>query len=99
MKYWGLCLGYYDDNNTVKIRLSNDLYCAHWMILILAHEMAHQYQWEVEGPKRKASKKAPLISHGPSFFIFKDKLKAYGIPLKTLYSTKNWFKHQKLKYV
>jgi hypothetical protein len=101
MPYWGLCLGYDDDEPPyrVKIRLSTDLFCHRWMVLILAHEMAHQHQWEIHGPKRKSMKREPLLSHGPSFFEFKAKFLEYGIPLKIMYDAKKWLKHQDLMKV
>jgi hypothetical protein len=101
MPHWGLCIGYDDDEPPyrTKIRLSNDLYCHRWMVLILAHEMAHQYQWAVQGPERKTLKREPLLSHGPSFFKFRKKMKEYGMPLKVLYDPVMWLKHQDLSMV
>jgi hypothetical protein len=36
------------------------------------------------------------MSHGPTFFRFRDKLEKYGISLKTAHSQRKWFKHQDL---
>lgn len=101
LPYWGLCLGYDDDEPPyrVKIRLCSDLFCHRWMVLILAHEMAHQHQWEVHGPKRKVQKREPLLSHGPSFFELRPKFLEHGIPLKIIYNAKKWLKYQDLMKV
>jgi hypothetical protein len=101
MPYWGLCLGYDDDEPPyrTKIRLSDDLFCHRWMVLILAHEMAHQYQWEIHGPKRKHLKREPLLSHGPTFFEMKPKFLEHGIPLRIIYDAKKWLKYQDIMKV
>jgi hypothetical protein len=36
------------------------------------------------------------MSHGPSFFTFRDELSAVNIPLKTAHSQRKWFKYQDL---
>ena len=69
-------------------------YCKQWLITVLAHEMCHQYQWDVQGPKRLKAGKEPMLSHGPSFFVFRDKLAKHGIALKNSHSRRRWFKHQ-----
>jgi hypothetical protein len=98
MPHWGLCLGYDDDEPPyrTKIRLSNDLFCFQWLVLILAHEMAHQYQWEVHGPLRKHLKREPLLSHGPTFFELKQKFLDNGMQLRITYDAEKWLKHQDL---
>jgi hypothetical protein len=99
-KYWGICFGSIEmptsRKSYCKIRLMDKWYCRQWLIAILAHEMCHQYQWDVEGVKRLAKGKEPIMSHGPSFFIFREKLKRHGIPLKSAHRKKLWFKHQNL---
>lgn len=99
MNVWGLCTGYEDPVHRAKIKLSNDFFCLQWMVLILAHEMAHQYQWEVHGPRRVKEKRVALLSHGPSFYEFKPKMSENGIPLRIVYSTEKWFKYQDLSKV
>jgi hypothetical protein len=99
-KYWGICYGEYESipyrRSACKIRLMDKWYCKQWMINMLAHEMCHQYQWDIIGRKRIAKGKDPLMSHGPSFFIFRDTLKKHGINLKTTHSSRQWFKHQNI---
>lgn len=101
-KYWGICMAnevhpdyeYFKSNCT--IRLMDKWYCKQWLITTLAHEMCHQYQWDIEGFNRIKEGKDPLMSHGPSFFIWRDKLKEHGIPLKTAHRMKKWFTHQSM---
>lgn len=99
-KYWGMCYGATTmptkSKSHCKIRMMDKWYCRQWLITILAHEMCHQYQWDVEGLKRLYRGKEPIMSHGPSFFIFRDKLKKYGICLKSAHSRRRWFLHQNL---
>lgn len=101
--YWGMCISttedypdYRYDKSYCIIRLSDKWYCRQWLISMLAHEMCHQYQWDIEGRRRTKKNKLPIMSHGPSFFKWRNKLEKHGISLKTSYSTKLWFRHQNL---
>jgi hypothetical protein len=96
--YWGYCFGYNHepDKSNVTIILSDRWYCRQWLITTLAHEMVHQYQWDILGKERVARGLQPLLSHGPTFFNFRDKLKDHGISLKSAHSIQKWFKHQNL---
>jgi len=97
-KYWGMCYGSTTmptkTKSYCKIRMMDKWYCRQWLVIVLAHEMCHQYQWDVQGLKRLNKGKEPIMSHGPSFFVFRDKLKKLGIPLKSAHSRKRWFLHQ-----
>jgi len=101
-KYWGICIAhglhpdyeYFKSNCT--IRLSDKWFCKQWLITTLAHEMCHQYQWDIESHKRIREGKDPLMSHGPSFFMWRDKLEKHGVPLKTAHRMRRWFKHQSM---
>lgn len=98
-KYWGICIGetkVQDSGSYCKIKLMDKWYCVQWFVTIVAHEMVHQYQWDIDGPLREADGKDWLMSHGPSFFKFKKRLKEQGIPLKTAHRMRKWFKHQNL---
>lgn len=98
--YWGICMakGIYPNYETRKsnciIRLSDKWFCKQWMITTLAHEMCHQYQWDIDGCNRIKDGKEPLMSHGPSFFAFRNVLAEHGISLKRSHGMKRWFKHQ-----
>jgi hypothetical protein len=99
-KYWGMCYGATMRlpyrKSSCKIRLMDKWYCKQWLINTLAHEMCHQYQWDVIGNQRLKQGKEPIMSHGPSFFIFRERLKEHGIALKTSHSKRNWYKYQNL---
>jgi hypothetical protein len=99
-KYWGMCYGeekrFPYRKSQCKIRLMDKWYCKQWLVTTLAHEMCHQYQWDIIGNERWEQGKQPIMSHGPSFFIFKETLKKHGISLKTAHSRRRWFKYQNL---
>jgi len=71
-------------------------FCKQWLITVLAHEMCHQYQWDVLGYKRVKAGQKPIMSHGPSFFIFREKLAMHGIPLRRAMGVRSWFRYQNL---
>jgi len=99
-KYWGMCIAPDFNPESPKsksdciIRLSDKWFCKQWLITTLAHEMCHQYQWDIESRKRAKIGMDPIMSHGPTFFKFKDKLYRHGISLKKGHRMKRWFKHQ-----
>jgi hypothetical protein len=98
-KYWGMCIAETSINYTgsyCTIKLMDKWFCPQWMVTTLAHEMCHQYQWDVDGPKRARKGKDFIMSHGPSFFLYRDRLAKYNISLKTSHRMKKWFKHQDL---
>ena len=95
----GLCsaVGYSKPNKSgCVITLRDKWYCKQWMMMALAHEMVHQYQWDILGIERKSIGKVPLMSHGPSFYLFRKRFNLYGIPLKRVHCRTHWFKHQNL---
>lgn len=99
-KYWGFCIAndFRPNMSNTKsdciIRLSDKWFCKQWLITTLAHEMCHQYQWDVESRKRIKQGLEPIMSHGPTFFIYKEKLAKHGISLKRSHGMKRWFRHQ-----
>ena len=98
--YWGLCMstGFNPKKKSsqCKIRLSDRWYCKQWLIDTLAHEMVHQYQWDIYSKERAVEGKEPIMSHGPSFYKFRKQLAEYGIVLKRTSRTSLWFKYQTL---
>lgn len=97
--YYGLCSAKHfvptsGTRSNCIITMSNKWYCKQWLIMTLAHEMVHQYQWDIHSFKRMKEGRNPIMSHGPSFFAFREKLQKYGIPLRREYCMKKWFKHQ-----
>ena len=99
-KYWGMCFGGTElvghTNTYCTIKLMDKWYCKQWLITILAHEMCHQYQWDIYSNQRVENDKDRIMSHGPSFFIFKRKLAEHGISLKVAHRQRKWFMHQNL---
>lgn len=100
--YWGWCEAKHDVPNLQSsrsdciIRLSDKWYCKQWLVTTLAHEMCHQYQWDIISKKRMKKKMEPIMSHGPTFFIFRDRLAKFGISLKREAASALWFKHQNI---
>jgi len=98
-KYWGMCSGHTYRTITgsfCTIDMMDKWFCMQWFVTTLAHEMVHQYQWDIMGPERQEDGKDWLMSHGPSFYSFRDNLVEHDIPLKTAHSMRRWFKHQDL---
>lgn len=98
-KFWGMCSGDYtllDTNSYCEIILMNKWTCVQWMIMILAHEMSHQYTWDIEGSVREMEEKERLMNHNLSFWKYKERLLEFHIPLKIAYSQSKWYKTQDL---
>lgn len=94
---WGICIGYYRRRKTGSyciIKLSDKWFCIQWLITVLAHEMAHQYQWDIIGPQRERRGQEFLMSHGPSFFRHRKQMFKHHIPLRVAHRRSKWFKHQ-----
>ena len=97
--YWGMCMGAASRERTgsyCKIHLMDKWISIQWMVATVAHEMVHQYQWDIEGPERESEGKESIMSHGPSFFKFRDLLLEHDIPLKTAHSQRRWYIYQDL---
>lgn len=97
-KYWGMCYGeaeLFDGTQSYcRIKLMDKWFCRQWLVTVLAHEMCHQYQWDIIGPQREELGKMPIMSHGPTFFMYRDRLNNHGISLKRAHSKKKWFMTQ-----
>ena len=95
-KAWGWCYGGTElvNGTYCNIKLMDKWFTPQWFMNILAHEMAHQYQWDILGPEREEDGHEAIMSHGPSFFIWKDRFTHYGLHLKTAPRIRKWFKHQ-----
>ena len=100
-KCWGMCEWEEELQPTssyCKIRLSDKWFCAQWFVNTLAHEMVHQWQWDVYRFEYESqyNKGMPRLSgaHGPSFFSWRERFAEYGLCLKIAYGQKRWFRHQ-----
>lgn len=95
--YWGMCMGSfvaYPTGSYCRIKLSDKWFCPQWFMNVIAHEMAHQYQWDIDRYNRADNGLEPIMSHGPSFFMWRDRFAQYGLTLKTANGQKRWFDHQ-----
>lgn len=103
MGSWGECVGehikFSDKRSRCTITLASSWFCKQWLITCLAHEMVHQYQWDIWGKIREKNGQPALLSHGPSFYFFKNRFSKANIPLKDSYSSAKWFKHQDMMKV
>lgn len=95
--YWGMCVGHsreQDSGSWCNLRISDKYFCVQWFMNTLAHEMAHQYQWDVITPARLEQGMEPVMSHGPTFFLWRERMLHYGVYLKTAHGQRRWFQHQ-----
>ncbi len=95
--YWGMCIGNCFETASrtfCNFQLSDKYFCVQWFMNTLAHEMVHQYQWDIDGDHRQHAGLEPLMSHGPSFFAWRDTMDYYGLNLKTAHGQKRWFIYQ-----
>lgn len=90
-KHLGHCTG---TDHGSEIILNNRWYCIQIMIITLAHEMAHQYQWDIIGAQRAAQGKKRQLGHGTTFYIHRHSLIQYGIPLKRHFKIDHWLHYQ-----
>lgn len=101
--WWGMCCSdsgrprELKSRSCCEIMLSDKWFCRLWFLDTLAHEMAHQYQWDIDGVKRIKRGWEPLMSHGPSFFKHRKSINEHGLVLKTVHNQEGWFEHQCLK--
>lgn len=101
-KTWAYC-AWLDVPNTGSksqcfIKLSDKWFCPQWFVNVLAHEMVHQYQWDIYRWEHYDEYGRDLDNrggaHGPSFFAWRDIFSYYGLDLKTAHGQKRWFRHQ-----
>lgn len=84
--YWGMCAGDQNANGdffTKEIILTNRFPNLSSFVAIMAHEMVHQFQWDILSNERQSQGLGPIMSHGPSFFAWRKPLAEYNIPLST----------------
>lgn len=97
-KCWGMCHWLDEPQHTgswCKIQLSDKWFCEQWFMNTLAHEMVHQYQWDIwrfDQPNQRIFEYSG--GHGPSFFAWREQFEYYGLHLKTSHGQKRWFRHQ-----
>jgi SprT-like family len=98
---WGTCRWNYQEQYTgsyCDLWLANKWFCPQWFLNTLAHEMVHQWQWDIyrwdhqdyygRDPNTQSG------GHGPSFFAWREEFDYYGLTLKGWFRMKKWFKYQ-----
>ena len=100
-KCWGTCYWLEQEQangSWCKIKLVDKWFCEHWFMNTLAHEMVHQYQWDIDRWDHIEQHGRDIHQnsggHGPSFYVFRDRFEHYGLNLKIAFGQKRWFKHQ-----
>jgi hypothetical protein len=99
-KIWGCCewLDQQPSGSYCKIEISDKWFCQQWFMNTLAHEMVHQFQWDVYRWEHLDSHGREMYQlsggHGPSFFAWREQFAHYGLTLKTSFGQKRWFRHQ-----
>lgn len=95
---WGFCEWEderQDSGSYTKIYLMDKWFCPHWFVNTLAHEMVHQWQWDIgRFDGYTAANNPDSGAHGPSFFMWRDRFEYYGLNLKRSHGMKRWFKWQ-----
>lgn len=99
-KAWGLCN--WEDRETngtsCTIRLSDKWFCPQWFMQTLAHEMVHQYQWDIYRWDHLEEYGREMHTdsggHGPSFYAWREQFDYYGLTLKISFGQRRWFKYQ-----
>ena len=83
-----------------RIDLSDKWFSESWMLNTLAHEMAHQYQWDVYRwdyfTEYHRAMNTDSEGHGPSFFMWRERFEYYGLSLRRSHSQRRWFRYQEL---
>ena len=95
---WGFCSWEDDYDHTgsyCKIVLMDKWFCPAWFIQTLAHEMVHQYQWDIHRfEEHNGDYEKNSGAHGPDFFMFRERFDYYGLRLKQWHGQKRWLTYQ-----
>jgi len=101
---WGTCFWFDEQQPSgswCEIHLVKNWFCPQWFMNTLAHEMIHQYQWDLDRWDRiEQYGRGPFMhsgAHGPSFFEWRDQFAEYDLYLKTWFGQRRWFRHQDFK--
>jgi len=99
-KTWAYCLWYHElqsKGTFCTIHLNKNWICRQWFVNVLAHEMVHQWQWDVYRPTKNPNYNKythKSLAHGPSFFSWRDTFAEHSMCLKRTFGQRRWFKHQ-----
>ena len=100
-KSWGFCLWEEEEQRSgsyTNIHIYDKWFCPQWFMNTLAHEMAHQYQWDIYRWDHLDYHGTEMYKdsggHGASFYMWTERFAHYGLCLKRSFGQKRWFKHQ-----
>lgn len=100
-KAWGYCQWLENEQKTgsaTHIRLMDKWFCTQWFMQTLAHEMVHQYQWDIYRYEHMDFYGRDINqysgAHGPSFFAWRERFEFYDLTLKVSFGQRRWFKYQ-----
>lgn len=88
---WGYCEGLpfpTKRGTKCRIKLVDKWFCIQWLVTTLAHEMVHQYEWDILEKN---------MTHRQSFFMWREQLDKFNIDLKTYHVQRRWFRFQDFK--
>jgi hypothetical protein len=98
---WGCCAWLDKKQYTGSycyIQISDKYFCQQWFMNTLAHEMVHQWQWDIYRWDHENYFNRKMYegsgAHGPSFYAWRERFADFGLNLKTAHGQKRWFKHQ-----
>lgn len=92
-KFLGHCIGS-NERGTFEMILNDRWMCVQLMVVTLAHEMVHQYQWVVIGDHQVARGKRRFMGHNSSFYQYRHTLSQFGIMLKRHFNSDRWIRYQ-----
>ena len=79
-EFWGECVGSIDNQTSVTIKMNKSFLSRRLFINTMAHEMVHQWEWlNYEN-----------MTHGKTFFLWRDQLKNFNITLSRHYRIKHY---------
>lgn len=98
---WGYCQ-WLDDRqhsgSATHIKIVDKWFCPQWFVQTLAHEMVHQYQWDIYRYEHMDYYGRDINqssgAHGPSFFAWRERFDHYDLTLKVSFGQRRWFKYQ-----
>ena len=94
---WGFCQWdeeLHDTGSYCTISIMDKWFTPCWFVQTLAHEMVHQYQWDIERFDSNYQIHTTSGAHGPSFFVWRDHFAKFGLHLKTSHGMRRWLRHQ-----
>lgn len=78
--FWGECAGVPGDVTRCTIKMNKSFLSKRLFIYTMAHEMVHQWEWLTH----------EHMTHGPTFFVWRDQLAKYNIKLTRCYRIKHY---------